>query len=128
MSGHAFNPKQGPVLVEAEATGPTGSANLKLVLNTGATTSLINRATLLYLGCDPDQSSQHVRMTTGSTVEVVPLVVLSRLSTLGQHRFGVPVISHALPASSSVDGLLGLDFVRGQGLTLDFRAGLITLM
>jgi hypothetical protein len=75
MSKHAFNPKQGPVLVEAEATGPAGSANLELVLDTGATTSLINRSTLLYLGFDPDQSLQHVRMTTGSTVEVVPIIV-----------------------------------------------------
>lgn len=74
MSAHAFNPDRGPVLVEAEATGPAGTANLKLVLDTGATTSLIDRSTLLYLGFDPDQSTQHVRMTTGSTVEVVPIL------------------------------------------------------
>jgi hypothetical protein len=55
MSAHAFNPTQGPVLVEAEATGSAGTANLKLVLDTGATTSLINLSTLLYLGFDPDQ-------------------------------------------------------------------------
>jgi Aspartyl protease len=128
MSGHAFNPKQGPVLVEAEATGPAGSANLELVLDTGATTSLINRSTLLYLGFDPDQSLQHVRMTTGSTVEVVPIIVLTRLSALGQYRLDFPVISRALPASSSVDGLLGLDFLRGRVLRLDFRTGLITLL
>jgi hypothetical protein len=53
MSAHAFNPTQGPVLVEAEATGSAGTANLKLVLDTG--TSLINLSTLLYLGFDPDQ-------------------------------------------------------------------------
>jgi hypothetical protein len=88
MSAHAFNDKTGPVLVEAEATGPAGSANLKLVLDTGATTSLINLSTLLYLGFDPSQSLQHVRLTTGSTVEVVPIIVLTRLSTLGRHRLG----------------------------------------
>jgi hypothetical protein len=128
MSVHVFNPKQGPILVEAEATGPAGSANLKLVLDTGATTSLINLATLLYLGFDPGQSLQHVRMTTGSTIKVVPVVALTRLSALGQHRYGFPVIAHALPASSAVDGLLGLDFLRDQVLTIDFRAGKINLM
>jgi hypothetical protein len=101
---------------------------LKLVLDTGATTSLINLTTLLSLGFDPDQSSQQITMATGSTVEVVPLVVLTRLSALGQHRFGFPVIAHALPADSAVDGLLGLDLLRNHVLTIDFRAGQITLM
>jgi len=127
MSTHVFNAKQGPILIEIEAVGPTGKANLRLVLDTGATSSLINDAALLYLGFDPTQSTQRVRMTTGSTVEVLPIVVLTRLSALGQHRFGFPVIAHALPASSAVDGLLGLDFLRDQLLTIDFRTGQLTL-
>ena len=101
MSNHVFNAKQGPILVEVEAVGPTGIANLKLVLDTGATTTLINLSALLYLGFDPDQSPQRVRMTTGSSVEVVPVVILTRLGALGQHRFGFPVIAHALPAGSA---------------------------
>ena len=113
--------------MDAEITGPAGSVVLKLVLDTGATTSLINVTTLLSLGFDPDQSTQRTSMATGSTVAVVPLVILTRLSALGQHRFGFPVIAHALPASTAVDGLLGLDFLRGQVLTIDFRAGQITL-
>ncbi len=84
-------------------------------------------ATLLYLGFDPDQSHRRVRMTTGSIVVDVPLVTLTRLSVLGQHRFGFPMIVHALPATSAVDGLLGLDFLRGQVITIDFRTGRITL-
>ena len=127
MSAHSFHAKQGLILVEVEAVGPAGNANLKLVLDTGATTSLINLATLLYLGFDPDQSPKKVRRTTGSTVEIVPVVILTRLSALGQHRFGFPVIAHALPASSAVDGLLGLDFLRDLVLTIDFRAGEMTL-
>jgi hypothetical protein len=127
MSSSGFNPRSGPILVDAEITGPAGSVVLKLVLDTGATTSLINITTLLSLGFDPDQSTQRTSMATGSTVAVVPLVILTRLSALGQHRFGFPVIAHALPASTAVDGLLGLDFLRGQVLTIDFRAGQITL-
>ena len=128
MSLHPFNPKQGPILVAAEATGPTGIANLKLVLDTGATTSLINLSTLLYLGFDPDQSPQRVRMVTGSKIEVVPVVVLTRMGAMGRSRYGFPVLAHALPPSSAVDGLLGLDFLRGQALTIDFRAGALTLV
>jgi hypothetical protein len=127
MSSHAFSSSSGPILVDAEITGPLGSVVLKLLLDTAATTSLIHLTTLLSLGFDPDQSTRRVPMITGSTTEIVPLVVLTRLSALGQHRFGFPVVAHALPSSSAVDGLLGLDFLRGHTLTIDFRAGRITL-
>ena len=32
-----------------------------------------------------------------------------------------------MPGNTLFDGLLGLDFLRGQKLTIDFRAGLVTL-
>ena len=66
-------------------------------------------------------------MITGSAVERVSKVVLTRLSALGQHRFGFPVVAHDVPPGAGVDGLLGLDFLRNHALTIDFRAGLITL-
>ncbi len=127
MSRFAFNAASGPIFVRAEVTGPAGSAVLKLLLDTGATTSLINLAHLVALGFDPDQSPRRTTMTTGSAVQTVPIVVLTRLSALGRHRFGVPVIAHVLPVQSGVAGLLGLDFFRGQMLAIDFRAGEISL-
>ena len=77
MSSSGFNSRSGPILVDAEITGPAGSVALKLVLDTGATTSLMNVTTLLSLGFDPDQSPQRTSMATGSTVAVVPLVILA---------------------------------------------------
>jgi gag-polyprotein putative aspartyl protease len=127
MSTHAFMPGSGPILVEARATGPVKGANLKLVLDTGATTSLISLTTLLLLGIDPNQPLRRLQMTNGSSVQVVPVVMLTLLSALGQHRIGFPVIAHALPKSPGVDGLLGLDFLRGQVLTIDFKACWIDL-
>ena len=127
MNTATFDPKQGPILLEAETSGPAGNLSLSLVIDTGATTSLINLATLAFLGIGPEDAIRHVRMTTGSAIEVVPIVTLTRLSVLGQHRFGVPVIAHALPPTSAVDGLLGLDFFRDHSLTIDFRAGILTL-
>ena len=127
MSVQLFNAKLGPILVDAEATGPARGANLRLLVDTGATTSLINLSTAIYLGLDPDQPLRTVRMTTGSAVEVVPVVMLTRLAAFGQQRIGFPVLAHALPDSPDLDGLLGLDFVRGQILTIDFRVGQITL-
>lgn len=127
MSAHAFTPGPGPILVAARATGPAKGGNLKLVLDTGATRSLIDLTTLRLLGIDPDQSSQRIQVVMGSSVEVVPVVTLTLLSSLGQHRIGFPVIAHALPKGSGANGLLGLDFFRGQILTIDFKACLINL-
>ncbi len=79
------------------------------------------------LGLRPGERVDSVPMTTGSAVISVPRLVLTRLTALGHHRFGLPVRGYTLPASASVSGLLGLDFLRDRVLTLDFRAGEITL-
>ncbi len=55
------------------------------------------------------------------------MFALTRLSALGQHRFVFPIIGHTQPPISGIDGLLGLDFLRGQVLNIDFRMGQIDL-
>jgi hypothetical protein len=127
MSSHAFNAKHRAIFVFAEASGPTGTINLKLALDTAATTSVIALANLIHLGFDPTQPFQKLRMTTGSAVGIVPVFALTRLSALGHHRFVFPVVGHTLPPGSGVDGLLALDFLRNQVLTIDFRAGQVAL-
>ena len=56
------------------------------------------------------------------------MFTLAKISALGQDRIDFPVLAHTLPPGAGVDGLLGLDFFRGQFLTLDFRTGQITLV
>lgn len=66
-------------------------------------------------------------MTTASGLEVAPMITLERLEALGRQRDHFPVLCHTLPVSAGVDGVLGLDFLRGHRLTVDFRIGLVTL-
>jgi hypothetical protein len=40
---------------------------------------------------------------------------------------GLVLAVHSLPLRAGVDGLLGLNFLRGQRLSIDFREGAITL-
>jgi hypothetical protein len=47
---------------------------------------------------------------------------------LGKDRLGLQIIAHTLPSTAVYDGLLGLDFIRGQTLKIDFRTGLIDLL
>lgn len=122
-----FDAPQGLVIVRAEIWGPSGSAVLRLALDTGATSTVVNVAMLVAIGYDPGLAPDPVQVTTGSGVEFVPRLTLDKLVALGRERTDFPVLCHTLPPSAGVDGLLGLDFLRGQTLTLDFRNGRMTL-
>ena len=122
-----FDPHQGLIIVPVEVWGPSGSAVLRLALDTGATVTVLNIAMLVALGYDPALSPTRVQVTTGSGVEYAPRVTLSRILAFEQERVDFPVLGHTLPPSAGVDGLLGLDFCRGRNLSIDFRAGQVTV-
>jgi hypothetical protein len=60
-------------------------------------------------------------------VELIPLLPVSKLTALGQDRTAFPALARTLPPNAGIDGVLGLDFFRGQVLTFDFRGGTIPL-
>ena len=122
-----FYPNRGLIIVSAELWGPSGSAVLRLALDTGATGTLVNVGMLVALGYDPAMAPDRVQVTTGSGVEFVPLVILDGIRALGRKTANFPVLGHTLPPSAGVDGLLGLDFIRRLSLTIDFRNGQIAL-
>jgi predicted aspartyl protease len=123
----SFDPVEGLIPVSVELTGPSGSAVLRFALDTGATRTLVNVGMLVSLGYDPALAPDRVQVTTGSGVEFAPRVCVERIVALGQTRSEFAVLAHTLPPSAGVDGLLGLDFLRGQVLTADFRNGVVTL-
>jgi predicted aspartyl protease len=98
-----------------------------MVLDTGATRTLISGSHLLATGYDPSTAAIRMETTTASGVEYTPCVTVQRLRTLGQERSDFPVLALTLPPSAGVDGLLGLDFFRDRVLSIDFRSGLIAL-
>ena len=122
-----FDPQQGLIIVPAELWGPSGSAVLRLALDTGATGTLVNTGMLVALGYDPALIPDRVQITTGSGIEFVPRILLDRIMVLGEEAVEFPVLGHTLPPSAGIDGLLGLDFFRGRILTIDFRAGQVEL-
>ncbi len=123
----SFDQHQGLIIVRAELLGPLGSAVLRLALDTGATDTLINVGLLIAIGYDPALVPERMEITTGSGVEFVPRITLSKITVLGQDRTDFPILCHTLPPSAGIDGLLGLDFFRTQTLIIDFRSGQITL-
>jgi hypothetical protein len=56
----AFDPRQGLIVIGAELNGPSGSAILRLVLDTGATSTVVNVAMLVAIGYDPVLAADRV--------------------------------------------------------------------
>ncbi len=123
----SFDPEFGLVIVQARLIGPSGAVTLNLALDTGASRTLLNKDLLISVGYDLADAVGHSNMTIGSNVEPVALIRVDNLTALGQERAAMIIVAHTLPPSASVDGLLGLDFLRGLNLNLDFRIGLIAL-
>jgi predicted aspartyl protease len=122
-----FDPSQGLIIVPVRLFGPAGDMIVRLALDTGATSTLINSEIMVLLGYDPATSRHRIHVTTGSGVELCPRVIVQRLEALGKSVNDFPVLSHTLPPTSQVDGLLGLDFFRGFQISIDFRSGTITI-
>jgi hypothetical protein len=75
----------------------------------------------------PAISRDRVQVTTASGVEYAPRIRIESLEAIGEVRRDFPLLCHTLPPSAKVDGLLGLDFLRGKRLVIDFRTGTIEL-
>ena len=122
-----FDPAEGLITVSVRLSGPTGDIIVRLALDTGATSTLVNSAVMVLLGYDPAASSDRIQVTTGSGVEFCSRIVVNRVETLGRSMETFPVLCHTLPPSAQVDGLLGLDFFRGCLLNIDLKNGTISV-
>ena len=129
MSVILFDPTLDLILVPAAITGPEGDVFvLNFVLDTGSTNTVVNFGVLSAMGYEPALSSERTHMLTGSGVEFVPSVAVQKISALGHSRADFHVMCHTMPSSVfEMDGVLGLDFLRGHVLGIDFRRGRISL-
>ena len=64
-----------------------------------------------------------ITFTTGSGKENAKIIKAKSIKALGITKINFKVISHQLPITTYVDGLLGLDFFKGKKLTIDFIKG-----
>jgi len=122
-----FDPARRIVAVTAFLSGPLGTTEAELALDTGASRTLISPKLLAFVGCPIPTDAAGLVVTTGSRREIMPKVVVSGVTALGHAVRNFQVLAHQLPASTSVHGLLGLDFFHDCRLEINFRAGTIVL-
>jgi hypothetical protein len=127
MTVTPFDKTKHLVRISARLWGPMGDYEATLALDTGCYRTSIATKILVYLGFDPDQSKDIVRVTMGSGIVEVKRLEIDGIETLGETREPFLVVSHTLPPTASVDGVLGLDFFQDRNLQIDFREGKITL-
>ena len=101
--------------------GTDGYSALRLALDTGADTTVINLGVLIGLGHQLPGPAGLTTIITGSGVVYALIVVLPKIIALGQERSDFLVLGHTLPPGAGIDGVLGLDFLQGLIVTLDFR-------
>ena len=107
---HRKFPKAYPssLIVYAQLSG-TGTIVLRLLIDTGATYTVIPLKAAMVIGADPSIATERIPVVTVSAVEYMPLVTIPSMKCLGHQLRNVKVACHDLPPPSAVDGLLGLN-------------------
>ena len=122
-----FNPRGDLIILPARLYRGNHPEVVRLALDSGATRTVISRQIAQYLGYEPAASQEQARIITGSGTVSVPLLSVDRIEALGKAATNMRILCHTLPSRAAIDGVLGLDFLRGERLVVDFRAGLLAL-
>ena len=116
-----FDLTKGVIHVPALVTGPLGRMRLRLVLDTGASRTIISRKLLMKIGYLHLDANRFVALSTASEQVRLPIVTVQEVASLGLSRTDLDIIAHDIPTATRADGLLGLDFFRDQRLVIDLR-------
>ena len=90
-----------------ESADGTSSLLFPVVLDTGASFTIVATEILVRLGYDPASPLlKRQRIVTGSGVEYAPRITERSAASFGQKDANLEVLCHDLPAESLVDGLM----------------------
>lgn len=120
--------RQGDLWVARAALRGTdgGVVVLKLLLDTGASFTIIPVEVAERPGCDLSHPLRRVRVASASAVIIAPMIPVPRFDCLGARFKNMPVIAFTLPAETFVDGLLGMDFLGRRPLLFHLSHGMIS--
>ena len=103
------------------------SVALRMVVDTGASFTIISWSAAEALGYHPERSPRRIQFMMGSGREAAPMFTVKAIEAVGVTLGHIPVLCHDLPQGSLVDGLLGISFLRHGRLAIDFQRGILQL-
>lgn len=115
MRQHYQLSRFGNLLQAQAAIGSRGGqvGRFRLLVDTGASYTMLPVEVLETLGYDTHHPIRTVRMVAANGIIVAPVVTVAWFSCLGQRLEEFPVVAHTLPAGTKADGLLGMDVLLG---------------
>lgn len=125
MTQIKFDPSTNNLVIEVHLEGKFAQ-NAYFVLDTGASFTIIPWRLAQELGLKID-SKKTAKIITASSIETTPQTTVPKISALGKEAKNVPCLVHDLPPQTTVDGLLGLSFLKNFKLTVDFKKGILSL-
>lgn len=100
---------------------------IRLLVDTGASPTVIPTRMLQRLGCNLNNSLRITTIVTASKVINAPVVLVPWFNCLGVKKENFSLVALDLPVNSYQLGLLGIDFLRYIKAVIDVSQGQIQL-
>ena len=129
MTSIRFNPISDLILLSMKVEGVTKSdfRDVLVALDTGASATSIPTKTALDLGYDPYRPKYYKEIITGTQVENIPVIEVTKITAIGQPVENIDVLCYDLPQELRVAGVLGLDFISKFNINISFAKGIIDI-
>jgi predicted aspartyl protease len=99
--------------------GPTGIFTSKLLIDTGASYTLIPYEALEKIKKDYTIPRERVKLATANGYILAPIKKVEWIHSLGLRYENFPVVIYNLPTGMFVKGILGMDFLTKARATID---------
>lgn len=117
--------KRGQVVIVAATVNEKIKGNF--VVDTGASYTIISRATAQSLQIDLDGKHPTASLQTANGVIETPLVALDSVEVGGLQIRGITAAVHDVFPDSSISGLLGLNFLTNFRMDIDTKGSVLVL-
>ncbi len=113
--------------LRVEAIDGDSFRNVRVALDTAASTTAIPTEVAMDLGYDLVNPKEEVDVVTGSGIELMKRITVRKLTAIQETIEDIDVLCHDLPADSVVDGVLGLNFLQHFDINISFSTRTIEL-
>jgi clan AA aspartic protease (TIGR02281 family) len=113
-------------LIVLEASIGKDRYKIDMALDTGASYVMLPWYVAEHLNYDV-LSTKRRSIITASGTEIVPVINIDEMTVADGNARNVEAICHDMPHESSIQGLIGLSFLRNFRLLIDFKGGYLEM-